>query len=158
MIFCIFWSSLLSNLPETYRIPFCSQSRPYLHFSVLSYSCLGCVDLCKVTLLWLWILCSILSVSEGTIHGLLGSRKSISFVVLLIFSTLSVSRLRVRTSLEWFLYLGPFGSIWSFFWSSIRIRVLLVGICSFSFYSVTNGGEFLQPETTAYRFPVWYYF
>ena len=33
--------------------------------------------------------------------------------------------------MEQFLYLGPFGSIWSFLWSSSQVLVHLVGICLF---------------------------
>ena len=33
--------------------------------------------------------------------------------------------------MEQFLYLGPFGSMWSFLWSSSQVFAHLVGICSF---------------------------
>ena len=70
---CTFCGSLLSSFAGLYHMPFCSQSRPELDFSVWSYSCWGCVDLCRVTLLCLWIICSNLSFPQGTIHGLLVS-------------------------------------------------------------------------------------
>ena len=58
---------------EPYHMPLCSQSRPYLDFSVWSCSHLGCVDLCKVVLLCLWILCSIFSIRQKTNRSLLPS-------------------------------------------------------------------------------------
>ena len=45
---------------------------------------LGCVDLCRVILLFLWILCSILSVRQGTIRSLLSSSISLPLFLLLI--------------------------------------------------------------------------
>ena len=131
MVFYTFCGSLLSSFAEPYHMPFCSQSRPKLAFSVWSCFYLGCVDLCKVTLQCLCIPCSILSDHQGTIRGWFASSKSLSLFVLLIFSTSSVGRLWVCSCLEQFLCLCPFGSMWSFLWSSIRVRVLLVGICSF---------------------------
>ena len=68
-------------------MPFCCQSRPLLDFSCPH---LGCVDLCKVTLLCLWILSSILSVRQETNLGLLASNKSLPLIVLLIFFASSV--------------------------------------------------------------------
>ena len=59
------------------HMPFGSQSRPWLDFSVWSCSRLWCADLCKVTLLCLWILCSTLSAPQGTIRGLLTYCKSL---------------------------------------------------------------------------------
>ena len=51
-------------------------------FYVWSYSYSGCVDLCKVILLCFWILCSILSVRQGTIRGLfVGSKSFLLFVL-----------------------------------------------------------------------------
>ena len=94
---------------QPYHMPFCSQSRPELDFSVLSCSHLGCFDLCRVILLCLWILCGILSVRQGTIRGLLASSKSFSLFVLLAFSTSLVGRLSVCNCLEQFLCLSPFG-------------------------------------------------
>ena len=108
---------------------FFSASRPWLDFSVCSCFYLGCVNLCRVTLLW--ILCGILSVHQGTICGLLASSISLPLFVLLIFSTSSVNKLCVYNSLEQFLYMGPLGSMWSFLWSSSQVLVQLVGICSF---------------------------
>ena len=84
VILCTFWGSLLSSSVEPYHMPFCSQSKPQIDFAVLSSSHLRCVDLCKVILLCLWILCSILSVRQGTIHGLLMSSKSLLLFVLFI--------------------------------------------------------------------------
>ena len=110
-------------------MPFCSQSRPSLDFSFWSCSYLGCVDLRKVTLLCLWILCGILSVPRRTTCGLLASSKSLPLFAPLIFSTL-VGRLWVSSFLELFLCLGSFGSMWSFLWSFIQVIVLLVSICS----------------------------
>ena len=112
-------------------MPFCRQSRSYLDFSLWSCSYLGCVDLCKVTLLCLWILCSNLSIPQGIIRGLLPSSKSFPLFMLLIFSTLLVGKLSVYNYLGRFLRLGLSGSVWSFLRSSIRLRVLFVGICSF---------------------------
>ena len=89
-------------------MPFCSQSRPLLDFSIWSYSCLGCADLCKVTFLYLWILCSILSVPQGTICGLLASNSSLPLFGLLIFSTSSVGRLWVCSCLGAFSFSGSF--------------------------------------------------
>ena len=62
VIFCTFWDSLLPSFAEPYQVPFWSQSRPWLGFFVWSSFPLGCVDLCKLSLLCLWILCGILSV------------------------------------------------------------------------------------------------
>ena len=64
-------------------------------------------------------------------RGLLASCKSLLLFVLLIFVTSSVGRLWICSCLGRFLCLGLFGSMWSFLWSSIRVRVLFVGICSF---------------------------
>ena len=89
---------------------------------MVSASHLVCVDLCQVTLLCLWILCGILSVSQGTIHGFVVSNKSLPLFVLLIFSTSLVGILWVCSCLGQFLRLGPFGSMWSFLWSSIWVR------------------------------------
>ena len=115
----------------SYHMPFCSHSRPQLDFSVWSCSSLRCVYLSKVTLLCLWILCGILSVLQGTIHDLLACSRSLPFFVLLIFSTSSVGRLCVCSCLGQFLCLSLFGLMWSLLWLSIRVRVFLVGICSF---------------------------
>ena len=54
---------------------------------------LGCVDLCRVTLMCLWILCGILSDPQGTICDLLASSKSLTLFVLLISCTSSACRL-----------------------------------------------------------------
>ena len=51
--------------------------------------------------------------------------------MLLLFSTSSANKLWVYNCLEEFLYLGPFGSMWSFLWSSSQVLAHLVGICSF---------------------------
>ena len=82
-------------------------------------------------MLCLWILCGILSVHQGTIRGLLASSIYHPLFVLLIFSTSSVNKLWVYNCLEQFLYLGPFGSIWYFLWSSSQVLAPLVSICSF---------------------------
>ena len=108
---------------------FCSKSRPWIEFSVLSCSRLGCVDRCKVILLCLWILCGILSVLQGIIHGL--RSKFFLLFMLLIFSTSSVSMLLVCNCLEHFFCLDPFGLMWSFLSSSSQVLVLFVSICSF---------------------------
>ena len=50
--------------------------------------------------------------------------------MLLVFSTSLVGKF-VYNCLEQFLFLGPFGSIWSFLWPSSLVLVLLVSICSF---------------------------
>ena len=112
-------------------MPSCSQSRPWLDFSVWFCSHLECVDLCKEFLLCFWILCSILSVRQETNRGLLACSKFLPLFVLLIFSTSLVGTLRVCNCLGWFLCLAPFVSMWSFLWSSIRVRVLFVGIYAF---------------------------
>ena len=96
-----------------------------------SCSRLGCADLCKVTLLCLWILCSILSVPQVKICGSLVSSKSLPLFVLLIFSLSSVGKLRVCNCLKRYLRLGLLGSMWFFLYSSIRVLVFLVGICPF---------------------------
>ena len=75
--------------------------------------------------------CGILSVHQVTIRGLLASSISLPLFVLLIFSTSSINRLWVYNCLVQFLYLGPFGSMWSFLWSSTQVLVHLVGICLF---------------------------
>ena len=67
--------------------------------------------------------------SSRNIRGLFV--KSLPLFVLLIFSPSSVGKLWVCSCLGRFLCLGPFGSMWSFLWSSIRVRVLLLGICLF---------------------------
>ena len=131
VIFCTFGGSLLSRFTEPCHMPFCSQSRSSIDFSVWSCSHLGCANLCKVTLRCLWFLCSILSVRQKTNCGLLVSSKSLPLFVQLIFSTSSVGKLWVCNCLGRFLCLGPFGSMWSFLWSSIRVRVLFVWIWSF---------------------------
>ena len=121
-----FWGSLLSSFAEPYHMPFCHQFRPLVDFSVWFCPNLGCVDLCKVTLLCRWIIYSSLSAPQRTTRGLIANSKS-----LLIFSTSSVSRLWVCSCLERFFCLAPFGLMWSFLWSSSRVLVLLVSICSF---------------------------
>ena len=130
MIFSTFLGSLLSCFAESYHTSFCNQSRQSLDFSVWLCSCFGCADLCKVTLLFLWILCGILSVPQGIIRGSLVCSKSLTSFVLLIFSASSVGTLWVYCCLGQFLCVGSFGSICSFLWSSIRVRLLLVSICS----------------------------
>ena len=112
-------------------MPFCSQSRPWLSFFLWSCFHLGCFDLCRVTLLCLWILCGILSVLQGTNRGLLASSRLIPLFVLLIFSTSPVNKLWVYNYLEQFLCLGLFRLMWSFLWSSSQVLVHLVSICSF---------------------------
>ena len=107
------------------------QSKPSLDFSVRTCSRLGCADPFKVTLLCLWILCGILSVPQGTIHGLLTGDKTLPLFMLLIFSTTSVGSLWVCGCLGRFLSGGSSGLVWSFLWSSFRVLVLFVGICSF---------------------------
>ena len=109
VIFCTFWDSVLSSFVGLYHMPFCSQSRPELDFSVLSCSHFGWVDLCRVILLCLWIFCGILSVRQGTIRGLLASSKSFPLFALFVFSTSLVGRLSVYSCLGQFLCLGPFG-------------------------------------------------
>ena len=131
VIFCTFWDSLLSSFAKPYHMPFCSLSRSQLDFFICSCFQLGCVDLSRVTLLYHLILRGILSVRQGTIRGLLASSISLPLFVLLIFSTSSVSKLWVYNCLEQFLYLGPFGLMRSFFWSSSQVPVHLIGICSF---------------------------
>ena len=82
---------------------------------MVSCSHLGCVDLCKITLLCHWNIWGILTVPQGTIRGLLASSKFLPSFVLLIFSTSSVGNLSVCNYVERFLCLGPFRSMWSFF-------------------------------------------
>ena len=130
-MFCTFWDSLLSKFAEPYHMPFCSRPWPYLGFSIWSCFHLGCIDLCSVTLLCLWILFGIFSLPQGTIHSLLASSRSLPVFVLLISSTSSVGNLWICNWLEQFLYLGPFGLMWSFLWSSSQVLVQLVSICSF---------------------------
>ena len=103
LIFCTFWSSLLSSFVGVYYMPFWSQPRPELDFSFWSCSRLGCADLCKITLMCSWIVCRILSVPQGTICNLLTSSNSLPLFLLLIFSTSSIGRLWVYSCLEWFL-------------------------------------------------------
>ena len=130
MIFCTFCGSLLFSFPELYQMHFCNQSRPEQDFFVWSCSHLGCADLCQVTLLCLWIICSILSFPLGTIRGLLAGIKSLPLFMLLIFSTSSVGKLWVNKCLWRFLCWVLFGSMWSFLWSSIRARIIfLVVVC-----------------------------
>ena len=76
-------------------MPFCCQSRSLLDFSAWFCSHLECVNLCKVIVLCLWILCSNLSVHPGTSRGLLASSKYLPLFVLLIFSTSLVGKLWV---------------------------------------------------------------
>ena len=114
-----------------YHIPFCNQSKPYLYFSVWSCYHSGCADLCKVTLLCLWILSSILSLPQGTICGFSASSKFLPLFVLSIFSTSSEGKLWVYICLDRFPGVGLSGSMWSSLWSSIRVCVLIVGMCSF---------------------------
>ena len=80
-------------------------------FSVLCCSHLGWLDLCKVILLWFWILCGILSDRQRTIRGLLASSKPFPLGVLLVFYTSLESRLWVCNCLEQFLCFGPFGLV-----------------------------------------------
>ena len=99
---------------------FCSQSRPLLNFSVWYW---GCADLCKVTLLCLWILWDILSVAQGTIRCLLASSKSLPLFEQLIFSTLVVCRLWVCSCLvvvSW---------KWPFFINIVFHLVIYSGMC-----------------------------
>ena len=104
VISCTFWDSVLSTFVRPYDMNFCSLSRPELDFSILSCSHLGCVDLCRVILLCVWILCGILSVHQGTIPSLLASSRSLSLFVLFVFSTSLVGRLWICNCLEQFLY------------------------------------------------------
>ena len=43
VIFCTFWDIVVSSFVGAYHMPSCSQSRPWLDFSVLPCSLLGCV-------------------------------------------------------------------------------------------------------------------
>ena len=65
-----------------------------------------------------------------TIRDLLANSKSLLLFVLLIFFTSSVGRLWVCSCLGWFPWGSLTGSIWSFLWSSIRVPVFLVGVCT----------------------------
>ena len=129
--FFTFLGCLLSSYAEPYHMLFCSQSKLYIDFSVWSCSHLECVGLYKVILPCLWILCSILSVRKGTNRGLFSSSKSLPLFVLLIFSTSLVGKLWACNCLGRFLCLGPSVSMRPFFWLSIRVRALFVGIYSF---------------------------
>ena len=70
-----------------YHMPFCSRFRPKVIFSVSSCSRWGCTYRYRVVLLCVWILCSILSLPQGTICGLLASRKPLPLLVLFVFYT-----------------------------------------------------------------------
>ena len=69
--------------------------------------------------------------SLGNNPQLLASSESLPSFVLLIFATSSVGKLSVCNCLERFLYLDPFGSIWSYLWLSGQVLVFLVSIFSF---------------------------
>ena len=121
---------IIIQLFGTISYAFFYQSGPYIEFSVWSCSCLGSVYLCNVTLLYVCILCDVLSVPQGSFRGLLGSDKSLPLFVLL-FSTSSVGKLWICNYLEWFLCFVHFGSMCSFLLTSIQVRVPFVSICSF---------------------------
>ena len=115
----------------TISFAFCSQSRSWPGFFAWSCFHMGCVDICRVTLLCLWILCGILSVLQGRNRCLLASSRSLPLFVLLIFSTSSISKLLVYNYLKQFFCLGQFGCMLSFLWSSSQVLVHLVSICLF---------------------------
>ena len=62
---------------------------------------------------------------------MLASCKSLLLFVLITFSTSLVGKLWVCHCLGRFFCFGPFLSMWSFLWSSIRVHVYFVGIYSF---------------------------
>ena len=62
---------------------FCRRSRLQVDFSVWSCFHLGCADICKATLLCLWILCGILYVPQGTICAMLANSKYLPLFALL---------------------------------------------------------------------------
>ena len=99
-----FWDIVISSFVGACHMPSCSQSGPEIDFSALSCSHLGCVDLWRVILLCLWILCGILAVRPRTIHGLLTNSRFFPLFVLLVFSTSLVGRLWVCNCLGQFLY------------------------------------------------------
>ena len=120
----------ISNILRQFIIQLCrsmsyasGQSRPYLDISVWSRSHLGCVHLCKVILLCLWILCSILSDRQGTICGYLVSR--IALFLLLVFATSSVGMLWVWNCFGRSLCLGLF-----FFINVVLLLVIHSGTCA----------------------------
>ena len=77
------------------------------------------------------IVCSTLFVPQGTIYDLFARNQNLHLFLPLVFSTSQVGMLLVCSCLGRFLCLGPFGSIWSFLWLYIQIRVLLIDICTF---------------------------
>ena len=130
VIFCTFETVYYPAL-RNHIICLFASIQAIARFFVCSCFHLGCVDLCSVTLLCLWIFFGILSVRQGTIRGLLASCISLPLFVLLIFYTSSVNMLWVYNCLEQFLYLGPFGLMLSSLWSSSQVLLHLEGICSF---------------------------
>ena len=115
-IFFIFWGGLLSSGTISYNFLYSIQAIAR-YFSVWSCPCWGCIDLCRVVLLWLWILCCIRSVPYGTIWRLLASCKSFAVFVLLIFSSSSVGWLWVCICLGRFFF--------KFFWINVFFSFLL---------------------------------
>ena len=77
---------------RTISYAFLESIQAIARFSVWYCSRLGCVNLCKVTLLSLWILCGILSLPQGTTRVSLMSSKYLHLSVPLIFSKSSVGR------------------------------------------------------------------
>ena len=67
----------------------------------------------------------------GTIRRFLATSRCLPLHVLLLFSTSLVGELWICNCLEQFLWLGPFGSMWSFLWTFSQVLVHIVSICSF---------------------------
>ena len=93
----------------------------WLHFLVSFGSLWRCVDQCIVDL-FLFLICSIISVLLGTVCGLLASSKSPTYFLPLI------GPLLVYNFWEQFLFGGLFGSGWPFLLSSIWVYLYLLSI------------------------------
>ena len=122
------WLNLLSSFTEPYHVFLESSQAIARFFRLVLLSRWGWTDLSHVPLYTLrYPFCF----SGNKSVSLLASRKSLPLFALLIFSTSSVGKLWVWRCLGRFPWGSLSGSMWSFLWSSIRLLVLLVSICSF---------------------------
>ena len=138
------WMFASAKLLPKLSYAFLKSTKAIARFFHLVCSYLGCVDLCKLTLLCFWILCDLFIVSQGTNHHLLASSKSLPLFVMLILPTSSVGTLWVFNCLGRSLC---FGSFWINVFLPLVIHLRTCALCKHLFISVMDGGKFLEPET-----------
>ena len=107
---CTFWDGILSSIVILYHMPFRNYSMSSLDFFFWFWSCWGSVDQCSIGLLCLVSPCSILSVLQWTLCGVLTTKKAPLFCAVSIFHIIGWHVMGLR--LFWrFLWGGFSGSI-----------------------------------------------